>query len=124
MACMYLLFGVVVVDNWYLHKIQNRYPQHYPTYHLVYQGSGMAKFEKYSQRGLVFFSRLAHYKYLPTYFSPKFKFFFFSPRWKKKLSLFYWNLRAQLLTSFTFFAKMDLLAQKERLLDLFDDQVI
>ena len=55
MACMYLLFGVVVVDNWYLHKIQNRYPQHYPTYHLVYQGSGMAKFEKYSQRGLVFF---------------------------------------------------------------------
>ena len=39
---MYLLFGVVVVDNWYLHKIQNRYPQHYPTYHLVYQGSGIS----------------------------------------------------------------------------------
>ena len=48
------LFGVVVVDNWYLHKIQNRYPQHYPTYHLVYQGSGMAKFEKYSEGKIIF----------------------------------------------------------------------
>ena len=54
MACMYLLFGVVVVDNWYLHKIQNRYPQHYPTYHLVYQESGMAKFEKYSEGKIIF----------------------------------------------------------------------
>ena len=84
MACMYLLFGVVVVDNWYLHKIQNRYPQHYPTYHLVYQGSGMAKFEKYSQRGLVFFFPVGTLQ-VPTYLLfAKVLVFFFSPRWKKK----------------------------------------
>ena len=86
--------------------------------------SGMAKFEKYSQRGLVFFPGWhITSTYLPT-FRQSSSFFFFTEVKKKKLSLFYWNLRAQLLTSFTFFAKMDLLAQKERLLDLFDDQVI
>ena len=83
MACMYLLFGVVVVDNWYLHKIQNRYPQHYPTYHLVYQGSGMAKFEKYSQRGLVFFFPVGTLQ-VPTYLLfTKIPVFFF-PLWEKK----------------------------------------
>ena len=37
-----------------------------------------------------FFSRLAHFMYLPTYYSPKFQFFFFFVSVKKKtLSLFY-----------------------------------
>ena len=54
------------------------------------------------QRGLVFFSRLAHYKYLPTYYSPKFYFFFASVK-KKTLSLFYLNLRAKFLNKFYFF---------------------
>ena len=57
------------------------------------------------QRGLVFFFRLAHYKYLPTYFSQKFQ-FFFSRCGKKKLSLLVLLFKVHFFTPFTFFSNL------------------
>ena len=42
------------------------------------------------QRGIVFFSRLAQYKYLPTYFSQKIQFFFLSGKKKTYTYFFFW----------------------------------
>ena len=104
MACMYLLFGVVVVDNWYLHKIQNRYPQHYPTYHLVYQGSGMAKFEKYSQRGLVFFFPVGTLQ-VPTYLLFAKVLVFFFTEVKKKTKPFLLKFKGPTFNKFYIFCQ-------------------
>ena len=62
-------------------------------------------FRLLQQRGLVFFFPVGTLQ-VPTYllFS-KVLVFFFSLRWKKTLSLFYWNLRAQFLNKFYFFCQ-------------------
>ena len=49
---------------------------------------------------------MAHYKYLPTYFSPKFKFFFFfSPRWKKKTKPFLLKFKGPTFNKFYIFCQ-------------------